>query len=402
MASVTTRSLAQIVLSWTAAAQTACTQVLDFSIGSVNLALAQAGGAIGLWLQKIALQVLGQTRFATSYGPDADSWGAQFQFTRLPATQATGQASFTITPGFADVIIPVGAVVQTADGTQSFAVTADATNTGYSATIVSGGGYAVPPGATSFVAPIQAQNAGTGGNVVAGAISALISPIDGVGGVTNTAALQNGLNAEADSPYKARFPNFLAGKACANRAAIVAAIQSVQQGLTYNIIPNVNAVGSALRYIDINNYFDEPGGFSYPTLVPWPGLVLVVVDDGSGYPSTNLLSLVAVAIDAVNGLGIQFQVIGPSVVLADATLTLTVSAGYDHGALASAAETALQNWLNTLPLGTSLVPLSRIPQVIYDGVPGVANVTGITINGQATDLTLNAVQVVKAGTIEVN
>ena len=83
MAGISTKSLQQFLLSWISAAQASASQVLDFSVGSVNLAIAEAGSAVALWLQRLALLVLQQARFATSQGGDADSWGVQFEFTRL-------------------------------------------------------------------------------------------------------------------------------------------------------------------------------------------------------------------------------------------------------------------------------------------------------------------------------
>jgi hypothetical protein len=408
MASVTTKSLAQIVQSFQAAVQAAANQVLDFSIGSVFLALGEGAGWVGLWLQKLALQVLGLSRFATSYGTDADSWGGQFEFTRLQATQATGSVTFTIAsgaqpaPAEAGVVIPVETIVQTGDGTQNFTVYADTTNSAYSATAVSGGGYVVPAGATSLAVPVQAQTAGTAGNVIAGAISVLISDVSGIASVSNAAGFTNALPAETDPAYKARFPDYLAGLARANKAAIKAAVASVQQGLVCEIIENQLAAGSNLPYLDVADWFDRPGGFSYPTLVPWPGIFLVVVDDGSGSPPASLINRVSQAIDAVRGLAIQYSVIGPAIVTANVAMTLTAAPGYDHNTLAGAAETALQNWLNAQPLGTTLIPLTRLPQVAYDAVPGIASLTGVTLNGQAADLALNFVERIRAGNVTID
>jgi uncharacterized phage protein gp47/JayE len=402
MANIVTKSLAQITASFQAAAQASAAQVLDFSVGSVFLALAEAGGALGLWLQKLALQAVSLARFATSYGADADSWGAQFQFVRLPATQATGSVTFTIAAGVTPPVVPVGTVVQTADGTLNFAVYADPTNSAYSATAVAGGGYIVPAGASSVSVPVQAQTAGSAGNVIAGAISVPISTISGIASVSNPAGFANALDAETDTAYKARFPNYLAGLARANRAAIVAAIESVQQGLTYALIENELAAGAALPYYDVTDWFDRPGGFAYPTLVPWPGVFVAIVDDGSGSPPAALLIRISQAIDAVRGLGIQYAVLAPWVVTADVSMTLVAATGYSHAGVAGAAATALQNWLNTQPLGTPLVPLTRLSQVVYDAVAGVATIAGATINGQAADLMLNQVQIVRAGVIAVN
>jgi hypothetical protein len=43
--------------------------VLDFTVGSIFRAMAEANAAVGLWIQWLILIVLRQTRLATSQGP---------------------------------------------------------------------------------------------------------------------------------------------------------------------------------------------------------------------------------------------------------------------------------------------------------------------------------------------
>lgn len=369
------------------------------------LALAEANATLGLWMQKVALQLLAQSRFATSSGPDADSWGAQFGFLRLGAVSATGFVTFAGAPGST---VAIGQQVQTTDGAETFGVVIDTTNVSYSPSTNIGpqGGYIIGTIGTLAV-PVIAAIPGNAGNVQAGTITVILgaplgATISGVNTVNNPSGFLNGLDAESDAAYKARFPAYLAGLARADKAAIISAIQATQQGLVYELIENQNAIGSALPYEDVSLYFDRPGGFANPTLVPSPGMVLVVIDDGSGAPSLNLIDQVVAAIDAVRGMAIRFIVMGPVIVTANIVLTLAMQSGYTHTAGAALAQVAVQNWLNSRPLGTLVVPLTRLPQVIYDAVPGVANVTGVTINGQPADLLLNFVEVVKAGSVEID
>ena len=79
-----------------------------------------------LWLQGLIVYVLTLTRFATSVGADADSWGADFGFHARSGCSCdrTGDvhARFTTT---AQSVIPFGLVLQSADGTQTFTVDND-------------------------------------------------------------------------------------------------------------------------------------------------------------------------------------------------------------------------------------------------------------------------------------
>ena len=61
------------------------------------------------------------------------------------------------------------------------------------------------------------------------------------------------------------------------------------------------------------------------------GSFVVTVDDGSGSPSTALLSTVQTAIDAVRPVGSIFSVQPPTVLTADVSLTITVSCRNDQG-----------------------------------------------------------------------
>lgn len=126
----------------------------------------------------------------------------------------------------------------------------------------------------------------------------------GIDTVTNAVALVNGSDGETDAQLRARFPDWLAAKATASNAAIENAIAGVQTNLTYEII-NCEAPDGTFR----------------------PGYFTVVVDDGTGTPSADLLASVYTAIDAVKAEGVGFAVIGPIELLATVSMTVTVAAG---------------------------------------------------------------------------
>jgi hypothetical protein len=399
MATLATRSFVQLVRCWAAAAQGASTQALDFSVGSVNLALAEAGAAIGLWLQKLALTILGQTRAATSQGADLDSWMADWNFARLPAVAATGQVTFARVNTALQAVVPVGQPVQSSDGSQSFQVTLDPANTAYDAAL---GGYVLPPGTGSVTVPAQALTAGTAGNVGAGAIGVLVAAIPGIDTVTNIAVFQNGLAAESDAAFRARFPLYLAGLASANKAAIEAAIAGVSQGLRYLLIEQQQLYYQGSAALDANGFADLPGTLSFPTLVFTPGDVLVIVDDGSGAPPLSLIGAVAAAIDRVRGFTTRYQVYAPVIVPADVAVTIATDPAANHAAVAGQVAAGIAGFINALPLGTATLPLTRLAQIAYDAAPGVTNVTGLQINGQPADLVLSVFQVAKAGGVTVN
>src|SRR6187551_3751037 len=115
--------------------------------------------------------------------------------TRLPAAAATGTVTFSrFAPGVS-AFIPVGALVRSADGAQTFAVLADTARSYWSA---ESNGYVVPAGIAALDVPVMAVAAGSGGNVQADTITLLASALPGIDSVSNASAWQNGIDAESD------------------------------------------------------------------------------------------------------------------------------------------------------------------------------------------------------------
>lgn len=376
MANVQTQSLTQMLQSFASTVQGSVTSaILNFNIGTVLRALGEAVSGIALWLQGLILQILALARASTSTGADLDSWFADFGFARLAASAATGTVTFSRFTPTAQAVIPVGAIVQTTDGSQQFTVNLDTTNAAYNALL---SGYVLAAGVASINLTVAAVTPGSGANVIAGSISQLSQSVPGVDTVTNAAAFTNGVDAEQDAVALARFQTWLLSLSKATKAAIGNAITSLQQGLTYTITENYTYLG-----------------------VYQPGYFYVVVDDGSGTPSDTLVSTVYNAIDAVRPFTSTFDVKKPIVVTAAVSMTIATATGYTHSTVTALVQAALQTYINTLPLGTSLA-YSRLAQVAYDASPGVTNVTGVTLNSGTSDVAADAKTVVKAATITVN
>lgn len=372
---LTTKSFTKLVNDAATAAQGAARATLDLSVGSVLRAVFEASSATTIWLQSLVLQLLSTTRASTSSAADLDTWMADFGLSRFAAIPATGLVTFARFTATTEAVIPVGTTVQTADGTQTYTVVADSNLTYYNA---KRGAYVLPAAMASAVVAVQAVDAGAQGNAVAGAVSVITTSLPGIDTVTNTAALANGADAESDEAFRARFQVYLQSLSKATRGAIGYAVTSYREGLTYSLVENQNKDGS------------EHLGFFY-----------VVVDDGSGAPSDILLAGVYNAIDAVRAFTVSFAVFAPDVVEAAVQLSITTASGYDHATLVADVVTALQNYINTLPLGTPL-NYTRLAQVAYDTSPGITNVNGMLINGTTFDLEVTPSQVVKAGLVSVN
>ncbi|PUA19572.1 baseplate J/gp47 family protein [Glaciimonas sp. PCH181] len=371
---LSTQDFPTIVRNAVTAVQGAARGLVDLTIGSILRAVIEANATVILWLQGLILQLLATTRAATCSGPDLDSFYADFNFPRLIAVSASGQATFARFTPTAQAVVPVGATVLTADGTQSYTVNLDITNAAYSAAL---NGYVLAAGVSSIVVTVTAVNVGTAANAILGQISLINQPIPGVDTVTNAAAFNNGIDPELDPAYRIRFIAYIASLSKATKTSIGYVIASLKQGITYSLTENLNYASIAQ-----------------------PGYFYAVINDGTGAPPSTLLNSASNAIDAVRPFTSTFGVFAPTVVTANVAMTITTAAGYNHAASAALVTTAIASYINALTLGQSL-SFSRLTQIAYDASVGVTNVTGITLNGATADMSATAQQTILAGTVSV-
>lgn len=329
-----------------------------------------------VYLESVVSQLAAVTRAQTSVGGDLDTWMAQFNFTRLPATFASsGSFSLSVLSVHStSVSVPVGTVIQTTGGAIQYQLIADTTQSAYNASL---NAYVLPAGATSITVTAQALIAGSGGNAQIGQVNAFASQPAGIDNVTNTAAVVNGLDAETDTAFRARFLTYLQSLQRATATAVGNAIMSVQSGLTYTIMDNTN---NALQY--------QEGEF------------LVVVNDGSGHPASTLLNSVSAAIAAVAPITVQWNVIGPTAVAGTVNLAISLAAGYTISMVQAFVQTAVSAYAQSVPLG-GVVTVSGVVQAAL-GITGVVSVqSGVTINGAAADFVMTGVEVFVCPTTSV-
>jgi len=368
-----TKDFNTVVSDQVATIQGQVPQLSNFNTGTVLRAIVEAVASVVMFLQSVLTQMYVFARASTATGADLDSWMADFGLTRLPAVAASGQVTFARFTPTNQAIIPIGTQVESADGTQVFQVIADTGNPNYNAGL---NAYVVPALTASANVTVQDTVAGAAGNVNAGVLTVLTSPIVGIDTVTNASGFSNGFDAETDTAFRIRFQNFLASLEEATPTAIGNAITSVQDNLTYTLTEG--------------QQFNGATDFGY---------FYVVVDDGSGNPSSQVLANVQAAIDLVRAAGVRFGVFGPSVLTANIAMTITTAAGYTHSLVVAQVVAALQAYVNALGVGVTL-PYTILASIAYN-TPGVINVSGVTLNSGNSDLVPTAKQVIKYGTVIV-
>lgn len=373
MATLNLKSLSTIVRQFAAGAQGASRVVLDFSVGSILRAVAQGMGSVALWLQAEIYKVLLTTRLSTSTGTDVDTFVNDFTVTRLGAASASGFVTFSrFTPQGA-ITIPVGAQIESADGSQTYTVIADASNPAWNGL----NGFSMPNGVATIAVLVKADIPSAASNAQANTLTVLKTTIVGIDTVNNAGVFTGGGDAERDDQLQQRFRLFINSLSKATAGAVGYAVSSLQLGLQYT-------------FTDCENYDGTPrAGFFY-----------VVIDDGTGAPSDATRDKAYLAVDLVRGLGIDFAVFKPRIIPVVVAAAIKVKAGYDTNIVVGQVFQALTVFCNTLPLGQSLF-YSRLVQVAVDASPGVENVAAMYSAGGRADVVATPRDVIKTQTLTV-
>lgn len=369
------RQYADMVESALAAVSTKSGVPLNLDPGSIVRALLEAALLQDLYQQVLLLQVQAAGRASTATGADLDSYFEDFDFPRLPATHDVGQATFSrFTANGSSPTVPVGATIQSNAGQITYVVVADPFNPDYDMIL---SGYPIPPDGTSVTTTIQAVEPGTASNVIAGILTVLTSAIPGVDEVVNLQPINNAKDAETDTAYRARFVQFLNSLSKATAGAIDAAIEKVQQGLSWIKLENQTPTGAA-----------RPGFFS------------VVAEDGSGSLPTATHDAIASAVEAVRPFTVGFGVFAPSIVEVDVSMTAILASDADEAKARAAIKNAVSSYLVGRGIGAT-VYFSRIVQLAIDASADVLAVECVLLNGTPGDVVVGPTQIARPGQILV-
>lgn len=354
MATLPTRSFSQIVTNIASGIQGRAKQLIDFSIGSPLRAIAEGFSGLFLWYQALTLQLLQSMRLSTASGSDVDTFTGDFQVYRIINQAASGTVLVSRrTPGPTTAFIPVGSLFQTQDGSQQYAVTANATFIGWDPV---NSGYTLAANTGAITVPVQATFPGAAGNVIAGSITRFASPLTGIDNVTNPAALLNGFDTEADSRVKTRFAAFILGLSRGDFFGTEYAVLSAAITVQWQLVED----------------FDYAGNWH-------PGYYYVVADDGSGAPSSDFMTAITNAVNAVRPLSIQAGTFPPRITNAVASMSITTAAGFDHNTVCGLVAQAVENNINLLGLGNGL-DFNVLSSWAYT-VPGVTKVSSVLLDG---------------------
>ncbi len=396
------KSFNTLVQDQIAVINAASTTLTDFEVGSILRALTEGQSSASIWIQALISAAIAIARLQTSYGNDVDTFVQQFGYTRQQATASTGVVTFSRSVTTTASNIPASStVISTSSATPlKFTTVLNTSHPNYDPATNS---YVMDIGVSSISnIPVQCNQTGLIGNVQAGQINSISSPLVNVNNVTNPIAFDNGSNTATDTQTKSGFVLYLQGLSKATYLAIAFAVVSTpfygNKVTRYQIVENKDTNGNVLY-----------------------GFFFVVVDDGSGSPSSDMINAISANVSLYRGLSIMWSVIAPVVVTLEIVMdiTLDVDTAAVRSEVTSSIKQALLTYINTLPIGgtkvidnppntSGFLYYSNLFDIIYNSNSHIINVSGLTIDSGSgpgtSDVPLNFKEIAQVtnGDIVIN
>lgn len=266
----------------------------------------------------------------TAQGEYLDLHAQMRGLTRKAAACAQGTVRFTAEVSDQDRTIPEGTVCMTAAGVR-FITTQEGT---------------IAAGETHGDVPVQASQAGAGGNAAAGTITVMAAAPVGVAACSNPAACTGGREEETDEELRARVLD------------------------TYARLPNG---ANAAYYQQQAMSFQEVAACCVLPRARGVGTVDVVVTTPSGVPGQALLEELTDHFSTRREIAVDVQVLAPETVTVDLSVKLKVKEGCSFQTVKETVSAALTGWFTGQRLGQSVL-LARLTALIFacDGVENCA------------------------------
>lgn len=364
----------ELINSQVNAMQASAGTILDFSQGSDYLAIVESNMGNSLWLQALITALQSLTRLSTSTGSDIDTFVGDFGLKRKVAGAAFGLCAFSRNTATVVVYIAPGTAVLSTVNNVTYRVTKDTSNPFWD---VLHEAYVLNIGISSISIPVVASTAGIIGNCLANQITTISGVLVGVDAVTNPQPFTNGFDQQSDQSLKDDFILYLASLFRATKQAIQYATSIVTGVKRYNVVENETSLGN-----------------------PQLGFFYVVVDDGSGNASPELLANVSASVESYRGLTIAYSVYAPTPVPIDITAHVFNVEPADELIVKAKIIAALENYITSQEFN-ALFAYSRIPSIIYGSDPTIIDVLNYTLNGGTSDIQISGLEIMTVGTINI-
>ena len=215
----------------------------------------------------------------------------------------------------------------------------------------------------------RAAEAGAAGNAAAGTILIMAVAPTAVSACVNPEPFAGGRDREDDESLRARILETYARLANgANAAYYKQAALSFGQVVAAQVVPRSRGVGT----------------------------VDVVVATQAGIPEEDLLEQIEDHIQAMREIAVDVQVLAPTVVTVDVSITVDPAPGTDGETAADQAEAAVRGWFTGERLGQS-VRLAELTALVFS-LPEVAN---CAVTAPTADVEVTATQLPMLGTLTI-
>lgn len=356
------KSRDQIKADMISSIQLAGSQITDFNEGSVIDTIL---GAVANEIDDAYFAIdnaYKESLISSASDANLDDIGAGFNITRSGAQPSIGVAKFErLNPYAYDITIPAGTIITT-DPYISADVVEFETNEEMT----------LPALQLSVSGAITSVEYAMASNVLIGKLNTISSALPLIDSVTNDAETSGGLDEEADEAYRTRIVEILTSNSKGTKVAIEAYAR-LQPGIVSALMEdNTPAVGYA------NLYMASSGGT----------------------PTTAQIAYAEAQIENhAKPAGAIFTYYGAVTVMTNVTATVYYDANHESLVVKDNVETAIRDFLITKELGQD-VYMSEIISTAM-AVDGVLNIYSITINGVATDLTIDPSEVSRPNTISI-
>lgn len=290
-----------------------------------------------------------------AYGEWLDLHAKEVGLTRKPANAASGYVTVTGTPG---TTIPEGFV---------FAVPATGGTAATEYRVTSS--TDIDPEGTASV-PIEAVIPGSAGNVAAGTIAIMATPMTGITEITNPEPMTGGTQEESDYDLWLRIDES-------------------------NISAGESFVGNDSDY---KRWAEEVSGVGRAQVIPeWdgPGTVKIILLDSNGEAANA--AIIAEVYDHIVSpgdrlrrkapIGATVTVDAPVALVIDYAVTLTLDTGYDIDGVVEAWKAELLNYYAEAKK-ENVIRYTHVAAVLT-GIAGVLDHSGLTIDGDTANIPID-------------
>lgn len=333
-------------------------KITDFNVGSVVRTMLEA---IGIEMDQLYQEMFHGLKEAIPVATYTS-----FNFELLQSSAAKGRLTFYAVGGHTEgILIPAGTLAKNPVTGRTYQTTQDVT---------------LLVGASDISSPAVATIAAADTNCDAGSATDLVTPIQGVAGVSNLVPFTGGSDKESEESRKLRFQAFISTLNRGTNSAL-------RYGAGTAAVVDVNGLVTerAILVEIIEPYLVDP-------VLNAPGFVEIHVHNGVGLTSQALIDEVQKVIDGyydANGApvpgwkaaGVVVSCMAAIEVDVDVTGVITALPGYQIGDLLAAADQVVASYILSLGIGRAVVAAEIVERVM-----SVAGVYNFVLSAPSTDL----------------